>query len=323
MQQSRILLLAMILIFPVLQSHSQEPAKVRFLPQWLPQAQFAGYYMAYEKGIYKKHGLDVEILKGGPARPLLPSLQKNQTDIASMFLSGGIKASAGGLDLVLIGQLSHSSALMFVARKSSGIAKIEDFNNRKIGIWRSDFKEVPLAMLNKHKIQYELVPITNTINLFLLGGIDVMCVMWYNEYHQILNAGIDEEDLAVFHFFDYDYNVPEDGIYCSRTFYERNPDVCQRFAEATIEGWEYAFSHKEEALDVVIRYMQAANVPANKAHQRWMLSRMQDVMVPGSKPLDGQLDEASYLRTANIILESGHIDHVPDFGNFNKTQRLK
>ncbi len=104
-----------ILILFSSKGFSQED-RITFLPHWLPQAQFAGYYMAKEKGIYEKYGLDVILLPGGPKYPVDEMLESGKADIVSNFLSGGIQAYNDGIDLVNIGQLSQISALMFVSK---------------------------------------------------------------------------------------------------------------------------------------------------------------------------------------------------------------
>ncbi len=289
---------------------------VTFLPHWMPQAQFAGYYMAVEKGIYKEYGLHVEILTGGPNFPIKNMIDKEEVDFVSDFLSGGIKNYCRFGNIVNIGQLSHRSALMFIARKSSGIETPEDFNGKKIGIWRSDFQELPMAFLEKFNIKAEIIPITSTINLFLRGGIDIMCVMWYNEYHQVVNTGIDFDELNTFFFTDYGLDYPEDGIYCKRKFFNSNPELCEKFVKATMEGWKYAFEHKEEAVRIVLKLMRDNNVPANSAHQLWMLNRMMDIIDPKNNTL--VLDFDDYMETATILLDSKQIEFIPDFNNFYK-----
>lgn len=300
--------------------YGQEVVKVRFLPHWLHQAQFAGYYMAKEKGIYERFGLDVEILPGGPNAPAIEMLVAGDIDITSAFLSGAIKAEARGMDVVNIAQLSQRSALMYIARASSGINSPEEFNNTKIGIWRSDFRELPMAFLEKYDIKAEIVPITSTVNLFLRGGIDVMCVMWYNEYHQVLNFGLDEDELSTFHFHDFELDFPEDAVVCTQEYFQENTMVCRKFVNATIEGWNYAFENKQKALDVVIRYMEEYNIPANRAHQHWMLNRMEDIFLADSSVMTGELKHDDFIYTAGVLLESGAIEKVPVFQKFNKTQ---
>lgn len=315
----RLLLLFIFMAVILNCSYTQGLQKVRYMPHWLHQAQFAGYYMAKEKGFYQEQGLDVEILPGGPAHPALLSLENKKADITSTFLSGAIKAAASGFEVVDIAQLSQRSALMFIAKKSSGIETPEDFNGKKIGIWSSDFRELPLAFLKKYDINAEIVPISSTVNLFLKDGIDILCVMWYNEYHQIINYGIDEDELNVFHFHDYGLNYPEDAVICSEVFFENYPEQSRSFVQATIKGWEYAFANKEETLDVVIRYMEAEKIPASRAHQKWMLDRMEDILKPTGEPVTGILNIEQYELTAGVLLSSGAISEIPSFDHFNKT----
>ncbi len=309
----------LLLVFTLtLNGVAQDRTSVRFMPHWLHQAQFAGYYVALEKGYYLNHGLDVEILDGGPAFPAGKVFENNLADIGSMFLSGAIELTDAGLPLLNIGQLSKKSALIFIARKSDSISTVEDFNGKKIGIWRSDFRELPLAFLKKYNISADIVPITSTINLFLDGGIDIMCVMWYNEYNQVYLAGTDYDDLNAFFFYDHDLNFPEDGIYCTRDYYQKHPQVCDDFAEATLEGWRYAFAHKAEAVNLVLDWMKRHNIPANRAHQRWMLDVMEKVFLSEDGSLNSRLNREDYRHTAKVLRESGSIGHIEPWDQFYK-----
>src|SRR5690606_7709314 len=118
------------------------------------------------------------------------------------------------------------------------------------------------------------------VNLFLRGGIDVASAMWFNEYHTILNSGIDPEELNVIFLRDEGMNFPEDGIYAMARTIRRDPALATAFVAASLEGWRYAFDHPGEALDIVIKHMREAHLPANRMHQKWMLERMRDLMMP-------------------------------------------
>ncbi|MFP4471837.1 MAG: ABC transporter substrate-binding protein, partial [Bacteroidales bacterium] len=161
---------------------------------------------------------------------------------------------------------------------------------------------------------------TSTINLFLSGGVDIMCAMWYNEYNQIYLAGIDYEDLNAYFFFDYGLNFPEDGVYCHASFYKQNREACRNFVKATLEGWQYAFGHKEEALAETLKWMKYRNIPANAAHQRWMLNIMEKVYTQEDGSLDALLNRKDFIHTGEVLLESGSINEIPDFDQFNKTK---
>jgi NitT/TauT family transport system substrate-binding protein len=158
---------------------------------------------------------------------------------------------------------------------------------------------------------------SHTVNLFLRGGIDVASAMWFNEYHTILNAGVDSADLNLFFLRDQGLDFPEDGLYVLEGTITRAPALVDGFAAASLEGWRYAFAHPDEALDIVIKYMLEAHVSANRMHQKWMLGRMQDLVLPGGDPKAlGVLREQEYRAVADALLKDGLIQTVPDFGEF-------
>lgn len=307
-------MLIMVFFSVVLQA---QPVKISFMPHWLPQAQFAGYYAAVAKGFYSEENLDVTVLTGGPDAPSFDYLQNDKAQLISAFLSGAIQARDMGIPLVNVAQLTQKSALLFVTRKKNGEKeKLIDLNAKRIGIWRTGFQEIPLSFLHYHHIEPErIVPINATISLFFSGGIDAMCVMWYNEYHQLYAAGIDTSELNTFFLGDYGFDIPEDGIYCKEEFLQKNPDVVSRFVKATLKGWKWAFDHEEETLDLVIGQMKEHNVPYNRAHQRWMLRRMKDLMYK-----DGQfcqpLTKESYHLTNEILFDNRLIQCVRPYSQF-------
>jgi len=291
--------------------------KVSFIPQWQPQAQFAGYYVAYEKGFYLKQGLDVKILRGGPDWAPSTMLAEGRADFGTMLLTTGIMRRAQGVKLVNIAQLGQRSALMLVAKKASGINTPQDINGKKVGLWGEDFQGQPRAFFRKYNLKVTVIPQGATLNLFLRGGVEVASAMWYNEYHLILNAGLNPEELTTFFMADYGLNFPGDGIYCLESTVKTHPDRCRRFVQASLEGWRYALAHPAEALDIVMQYVQAANVPTDRVHQKWMLARMQDIMLPaGSHLALGSLQAQAYEQAAQEMQKDGLINKIPPFGEF-------
>ncbi|MCP3964935.1 MAG: ABC transporter substrate-binding protein [Lentisphaerae bacterium] len=292
--------------------------KVSLTLQWFPQAQFAGYYMALQKGFYKKKGLIVELRHKKPYESIFDLLKNKKTDFITVFLSTAIKAQCKGLPLVNIGQISQKSALVFVARKDSGIKSIKDMNGRKVGIWTVDFKVIPEVLLMKNKVKAKIVPILSDADLFLWHGVDVLTTMWYNEYHMILNAGINEDELSTFFFSDYNLDIPEDGIYCLKEYWKKNPEVCKKLLEATLEGWHAAFNNKKQAVELVHKYCREGYRPFNVAHQRWMLNKMEKLIFPKKKDYYGKLAPAAFRKTAKILKIMGVIDHIPRYNDFCK-----
>lgn len=286
------------------------------VPQWEPQTQFAGYYVAVEKGFYARHGLAVTILRGGPDQPIGRLLQEGRVDFATTFLTSALeKRSLEGLPLVNIAQMVQRSSLLLVARKSSGIRSPADLRGKTVSLW-PDFAVQPKALFRKFGVEPRVLPQGATINLFLRGAVDAASAMWYNEYHMLINSGLEEQELTFFFYDQFGLNFPEDGIYCLAPTLKQDPDRCRRFVQASIAGWQYAFQHPEETLDIVMRQVTAANRPTNRVHQRWMLSRMQDIMQPpGALPL-GTLTEADYLHVARELKESGQIETIPAWNEF-------
>ncbi len=288
---------------------------VVFLPHWIPQAQFAGYYLAANKGFYRQEGLEVTVLKGGVSQPPDRALAEGKADFSCLFLSTAVMRRAEGLPVVNLAQLVQRSSLLLVARKSSGIRRPEDLDGRKVSLWAGGFEVQPRALFRNRGIHPVVVPQGSTINLFLRGGVDAASAMWYNEYHLLLAAGLEEDELTLFRYDEFDLNFPEDGIYCREEFWRRQPAACRAFVRASLKGWRYAFAHPEEALDEVMR--QTGNAPTNRAHQRWMLARMRDLMEPAPGTAFGCLRRADYDRVAGELQRAGTIKTIPDWSGFH------
>jgi NitT/TauT family transport system substrate-binding protein len=289
-----------------------------FLPQWSPQAQFAGYYVAYEKGIYRQHGIDLTLLPGGPEHSAVEALETGRATFTTLWLSTAIQRQAQGVRLVNLGQIVQRSALMLVAKRSAGIRTLQDLDGRRVGVWGGDFRIQPLALFRKYHLHVRVVPQAYSVNLFLRDGVEAASAMWYNEYHTILSSGLDPDELFPIFFDKYGLNFPEDGVYVLEKTYREDPARSQAFLAASLEGWRYAFQHPAEALDIVLKYMTRAKVPANRVHQQWMLARMQDLILPegeGEGEL-GQLREPDYARVARELRAAGVIRRIPPFSGF-------
>jgi NitT/TauT family transport system substrate-binding protein len=291
--------------------------KATLIAQWSNQAQFAGYYVAFKKGIYKKYGIDLTIMEGGPESPSTEYLKDGKSDFATMFLSTAIREKSDGVNLVNIAQIVQHSALMLVAKKSSKINDPKDMDGKKIGLWGPEFQVQPRALFKKYAVEPEIIPQSQSINLFLRDGVDVASAMWYNEYHTILNNGINPDELRTFFFDEYGLNFPEDGIYTLKENFEKDPSLSCAFVKASIEGWKYAFENPDEAIEIVLKYMRNSKLPANRAHQRWMLDRMRDIILAdGDLTTIGVLKEEDYNRVTDELKKTGLIKDPPQFREF-------
>lgn len=280
--------------------------KLTFTPHWLPQAQFAGYYVALAKGFYQEEGVEVEIKHPSASVMATEALNNGDADLISLFLITALGNYDEASPLVNVYQLSQNSALMFVTKKKHGISKLSQLDGKRIGIWESGFDEVPMALMRENNCEVSWVPILSTTNLFLADGIDAMTVMWYNEYDQIYNSGLDRDEVNTFFMSDYGFNVPEDGIYCLQSTYDERKEDIKKFTLATERGWAYAADHKEETLALVLEQMKEAHIPCNMAHQSWMLDCVLELIAPGEKKVArGELSEADFIKTKQILWGQG------------------
>lgn len=294
--------------------------KTSIVVQWLPQAQFAGFYMAQDKGFYEEAGIDLKIISGGPDVLASEYLESGRAEFATMFLSTGLTRRAT-LPIVNVGQFVQHSALMLIAMKGRGIERIEDLGWKKVGLWANEFQIQARALFQKRGLKVTVVPQSDSLDLFMRGGVSAASGMWYNEYHTLLNYGLDEDELQPFFFRDYGLDFPEDGIYCLEKTAREKPELARKLVDATARGWMYAFNHPEEALASVLQRMHDARVPANHAHQLWMLNRMEDIIMDEDLTTMGVLLKEDYEQVKETLLELGFIKKAPSYESFYKGAR--
>lgn len=290
---------------------------VRIALQWLPQSQFAGFYMARDHGFYRDAGLDVALIHTGPGPSSLDYLARGDADFATMFLSDAIVA-AEQAELVNIAQLAQRSSLMLVGLKELGIHQPADLDGKPISYWQSAFSAAFETFFRQQHVRPVAIPQHYSINLFLRRGVAACAAMQYNEYHRIYQAGIDYDDLTVFRMSDYGLDFPEDGLYARADLARQQPDLCRALRQATLAGWEYARAHPDEVVDTVLRESQQADVPANRPHTRWMLTHLLDSIFPAADPVPpaGILQPNDYQATARALKKAGLISRIPPYAQF-------
>ena len=290
------------------------------LLHWYPQAQFAGYYYALEKGYYQEEDLNIEIEFGTVTDPSTARIKTGDFDFAIMWLTTAMQLKASKVPLRHLAQTNQTSALLLVSHKGRGTDRLEDFNGKTIGIWSGDFELQPLSLLKRNNIDMKVININNSINLFLRKGVDVCTAMWYNEYHEMLSAGLREEDLNIFRMSDYGMNFPEDGIYASEKLAWNRPGVCRKFIEASIRGWMDAFNDTEGTLDILEKACAKAGVPFSRAHQRWMLNCFRELLIhPRTGKIETALPAHAYNFVGSVLLERNFIKSIHTYETFIAT----
>ncbi|HEX2957036.1 MAG TPA: ABC transporter substrate-binding protein [Chitinispirillaceae bacterium] len=321
---SQICIAFLLLAISVWGGTSSKPLlkNVHFLPIWVPQPQFAGYYMAKEKGIYEKFGLDVNIINGDHTKDTKEMLVQDKADFTILYLSSAIKYRAQGVNLVNVAQIFQKSAIQFVSMKSSGIDSLNKFQGKKIAIWRTVFQETTEGFLKEYGIDNEIYRINGGINLFLKGAIDVCAIMKYNEINTLYNQGIDYNELNIFDLNSYRPELLEDGIYMMNERYKADSELASAFVHASIEGWEYALKNFDETIIVMLRLQAKANVISNRVHTEWMLKSMRDMIYPeGKKTQIGHLEEDDFNAVVEFLAQHSNVKNKVDYHDFYKGVR--
>ena len=129
--------------------------------------------------------------------------------------------------------------------------------------------------------------------------------MSYNEYYQLVQAGIKMTDKNVYRFCDHGYNVQEDGVYMTCDYYAKHKDQAHRFAQASRKGWEWAAQHPDEALDIVMQYVDKNHIATNRVMQRLMLKEVLRLQVDReSKKREFRLRPDMVKRASSLMVEN-------------------
>ena len=283
--------------------------------QWKPQSQFAGFYLARDKGFYRDAGLDVTLLHGDSRRSALSMLEDGQADLATVSL---VDALAKAPNFGLVMQLVRRSNLMLIGWKEKGITDLASIDKQRISYWEGGYSLTFEMFFAKNGIHPQVIPQYYSINLFLQRGVAACAAMEYNEYHLLAQAGINPDQVTTFLMRDYGLGFPEDGLYAKTDWIDRHAKTALAVRRATLAGWEYARDHPEEALDIVLAEARRAKLPSNRSHERWMLRHIVDsIFVPDeSAEQVGTLSLSEFQASAQALRNAGLLKKTPVFSRF-------
>lgn len=276
--------------------------------KWVTQGQFAGYYVALDNGYYEEEGLDVTIRPGGPDIAPVQVLMGGGADVMVDWMPSALAAREQGAPVVNIAQPVIRSGLMLVCWADAGIATPEDFRGHKIGTWFFG-NEIPLLnWLSQLGIPTtggedgaEILRIGFNVDPLLQHQADCVTAMTYNEYWQVIDAGVTPEQIVVFRYEDYGVATLEDGLWVNEANLSDPAfvDRMARFVRASMRGWEWALANPEAAAEMVLDHDETG--AQTLEHQVRMVREMA-ALTEGST---GVLDEAAYQRTVDTLLGGG------------------
>ena len=293
--------------------------QITFSPQWTPQSQFAGYYAALENGYYDEAGLDVSIKHPTTSYNSMSMLEDGTADIITSELIQAMMTSDEDMKLVNILQTTQHSTLVLISR-TKNVTDFSDIAGCRVGTWKVGFSEIPHMIDEEQHLEIEWVKLINSLNLYIAGAIDATLAKSYNELILFSMSGITPG--SVLYFSEHGYDFPEDGLYVSEDFYKKNPEQCRLFAEASRKGWDWVRNNREEALDIVMKYVKESNVPTNRYNQKWMLDAILAAHADekGGRP-SYRLDEDAFNRLNEALLKYGYIAEPVDYERFTGGNR--
>jgi NitT/TauT family transport system substrate-binding protein len=282
--------------------------KVTIQLKWVTQAQFAGYYVAKDKGFFKAEGLDVTIKPGGPDIAPPQVIAGGGADVIVEWMPAALAAREKGVPLVNIAQPFKRSGMMLTCRKDAGVNTPADFKDKTLGVWFFGNEYPFMAWMAKLGYKTDGSPggvkvIKQGFNVDPIIQRQAACVstMTYNEYWQVIDAGLKPEQLTVFNYTDQGVSTMEDGLYVLENRLS-DPAFTARmakFVKAAMKGWDYARANPDEAAKIVLD--NDASGAQKEAHQKRMMGEI-NKLTAGST---GKLDPADFDRTVTTLLGAG------------------
>jgi NitT/TauT family transport system substrate-binding protein len=275
--------------------------------KWVTQAQFAGYYVALENGYYKDENLNVTIKPGGPDVAPVQVLMGGGADVMIDWMPSALAAREQGAPVVNIAQPFKSSGMMLTCRKDSGISSPSDFPGKTLGVWFFGNEYPFLSWMSSLGIGTDggsgVTVLKQGFNVdpILQGQAECVSTMTYNEYWQIIDAGLTADDLVTFKYEDQGVATLEDGLYVieDRLNDPKFVDEMTRFVRASMKGWKWAESNPEKAAMIVLEYDETG------AQQEHHQIRMMGEIAKLTAGSNGALDPADYDRTVATLMGGG------------------
>ena len=302
MQSIKRILISFLALMATVQLVQAQDETIVFTPQWTAQAQFAGFYVAEAKGFFREAGVKVKIEHPSVTQSAMSRIRSNASQATTLQLCQAIEIVDGGFPLVNILQTSMNNGMVIIsARGKDPLTQ----KGAKVGIWSVGFGQLAIIMSLKEHLDYRWVRFAQDINLFLTGALDATLAMSYNEYYQLIQAGLELDEKCVYRFCNHGYNVQEDGVYMTRAYYEQHREQARKFAAACRKGWEWAAKHPEEALDIVMKQVEDNKIATNRVMQRLMLKEVLRLQVDReSKKREFRLRRDMVNLASRLMLES-------------------
>jgi NitT/TauT family transport system substrate-binding protein len=307
-------------------SASPKLTKVSIQLQWVPQAQFAGYFAALDLGYYKAAGLDVKLLNGGPQIVPGQVVAAGRAQFGVNWLTALLAARDQGTQLVDIAQVFSRSGMTEITWKSSGVNTIAKLRGKKVANWLGGDQYELFAALTKagadpaHNKGVTIVQQPFDMGLFLNHQIDAASAMTYNELAQVLESKNPKtgklyklSDLNVLDMQKLGFGMLEDNLFSTASYLKSKAhrQIAEKVIGATLAGWIYCRDHVSQCVGFTLK----AGPTLPRGHQTWMMNEINKLIWPNKGGI-GVMDKAAYARTAKLMHQFGGISKAPTAGAY-------
>ena len=315
-----ILILIIILIIVAVvnfynKQQKTELDKVYVRLKWIYQAQFAGFFTAEQKGFYREQGIDVILTPGGAESPSIQMVAGGGEQFGVTGMSQLMEARAKGVPVVALAVIYRKNPLIWFS-VNEDVNSAEDLVGRKVGVTIGSNSDILFkAMLKKAGIdieKVERVPVTYDISPVLTGQVDA-----YEGYiiNQPVTAREKGFETYIINPVDYGVNFYADTLFTTEKIIKENPDLVKRFVKATLEGWEYAYSHPDEAVNYTLMYSDQLT----REHETAMMQASLELLRPDDKPI-GTIDREVLEEMHDLLISNNILKNPLDLDSLYTTQ---
>ena len=297
----RAMAFVIVLVLSGLCAVAQASDAVTVRLKWFNQAQFAGFYVAQEKGEYKAADLDVNIQPGGPDFPAVQMISGGNEQFGVTGADQILIARSKGVPVVALAVIYRRNPFVLFSLAKSGIKTPPDYIGKKVGVKIGGNEElIYRAVLAKAKIdksQLTEIPVKFDMTPLLTGAIDVWPGYLINEVLAAKEKGF---DVNIVYPSDYGIDLYADTLFTTEAMLKEKPDVVRNFVAATLKGWNTAIGAPEEAARITLKYGDKLTYE----HELAMLKASVPLLKPDSKPV-GYMDQAGWSSAQQLLLAAG------------------
>jgi len=276
-------------------SANQPSQKIRLQLKWFSSFQFAGYYMALEKGFYKEAGLDVTVIERDPQKNNIEQVVNGEAEYG-VADSALLLYRAEGKPVRIMASIFQHSPLIFISHKNSGIVSPYEMKGKKVS-YQKGIDDAPLlAMLNQAHIaptDYQYSPLDFTNKAFIRHEVDVMSAYSSDQPFLMQELNI---PITIINPLNYGIDFYGDNLFSTEKELSEHPDRAKLFLEASIRGWHYALSNPDETIAIL---RQNTIAQSSVEHLKYEAQVTEDMMMPSIVDI-GYTNPQRFYRIAEI-----------------------